>query len=103
MPCCDPSMSLIDQLFSNTCQYCYGGQAAQQQQLQAQQNTTGVPCCDPSAGFFTNLFSNTCNTCDPIGNVLGSGGLGITGAGVPTWVWLGGALMLGTLLLGGRK
>jgi len=97
LPCCDPSMSIIDQLLSNTCQYCFGGQQQQQQTLQQQQGTTGVPCCDPSNGVIANLFSNTCTVCDLTSETLGSGGLGIATA-IPGWAWAAGAGVLGLLI-----
>jgi hypothetical protein len=95
-------MDVLSQIISNSCQYCFGGAAAQQQQLMTapanQGNTSGVPCCDPSAGVIANLFSNTCNVCDLAGNVLGQGGLGLTGS-IPGWVFGAGALAVGLLIL----
>lgn len=100
--CCDPSMSMLSQIFSNSCQYCTNADYQQNQQLFQNPNNagnnSGVPCCDPSTGFFSALFSNTCNLCDPVGSAVG---LATGLPQVPGWVWLGlgGAGLLAALFV----
>ena len=95
MNCCDPSMSLLDQILSDTCQWCSSGDyAAQQTAIQQFGGNAGVPNCDPNGGVLNNIFSNSCNVSvsDLPGQVLGIGN------GIPSWVWwvllAGGGIML---------
>ena len=96
LPCCDPEMDIISQIFSNDCSYCISGQIATNNALMQnsnnQGNTSGVPCCDPSQGFFSSLLSNTCNQCNPIGAVVGL-------PSIPTWAWIAGLGVLGFILV----
>jgi hypothetical protein len=96
LPCCDSSMSLWDQIWSNSCQYCMDSTIVANQALMQnpnnQGNTSGVPCCDPNAGYLANLFDNSCNVCNPIGEAIGL-------PNIPSWAWLGGLGIIGFLAL----
>lgn len=91
MNCCDPSMSLLDQIFSDSCQWCSeGSYTLQQQEVQQFGGNAGVPNCDPNSGIFSNLFSNSCNVSvsDLPSEVLG------LPSGIPSWV-LWGVIVVG--------
>lgn len=95
LPCCDPSMSYWDQLWSDTCQLCSSDVQAQQVALQQTQGltTSNVPACDPNSSVFSQLFSNECNaTANSVGQALGA-------PNIPNWAWLVGAGFIGFVLL----
>ena len=98
LPCCDPSVSFFDAIFSNSCNWCTSTDYAAQTAAQQSQGLTvsQVPACDPNNGLISNILSNQCNV--SASDVINS----VTGTNIPQWIWVAGLGIIGFLALKGK-